>query len=226
MPQQRRLRRIGSAATAVSATALVITVLGAPAAYAGTVTASSAKPCPKGTDPASTVNNWKCQLDNLRDRFDHHNTPSPTPTKTKAPSKSVKAPGGDGTNDGSGGGNNSGKTPKGTTGGGPKANVPSGNGPSLMNDQALEPFPSSAPDGRQSDLPGVLPAPQVAGPNGARPGGTPVPQTHLVSPVAASERTGGGQMVWVAGSAAVIGAAAALNINHIGRQMRRRPRRR
>ncbi|MEV5574386.1 hypothetical protein AB0L06_30500 [Spirillospora sp. NPDC052269] len=225
MPQQRRLRRIGSAATAVSATALVMTVLGSPAAYAGTAAASAAKPCVKGTDPKSTLENWKCQLDHLRDRVDHHNTPSPTPTKSKTPDKAVNGPGGDGTGDHSGGGNGGGKTPQGN-GGGPKVNVPTGSGPSLMSDQAPQPFPETAPNGRQTNLPGLLPAPQVAGPDGALPGGAPLPQTHLVSPVAASEQTEGGQMIWVAGSAAVIGAAAALNLSHIARQMRRRPRRR
>ncbi|RFU42987.1 hypothetical protein DZF91_03535, partial [Actinomadura logoneensis] len=82
-----------------------------------------------------------------------------------------------------------------------------------------------APNGSRTDLPGLLP-PQVAGPDTVQPGAAPVPQTRLVAPVAASERTEGDRMLWVAGSAAVVGAAAALNISHIGRQMRRRPRRR
>ncbi|WP_026413015.1 hypothetical protein [Actinomadura oligospora] len=233
MPQQRRLRRIGSAATAVSATALVVTVLGSPAAYAGTATttATAARTCKKGTDPKSTLENWKCQLDDLRDRIDHHNTPSPTPTRSKPPAKTVKSPGGDGKGDNSGGGNGErDKAPQGNggggDGGGPRVNVPTGNGPSLMSDQAPQPFPAAAPNGRQSNLTGLLPAPQVAGPDGVQPGGAPVPQTRLVSPVAASEPTKGGQMIWVAGSAAVIGAAAALNLSHIARQMRRRPTRR
>ncbi|MFC5187384.1 hypothetical protein [Actinomadura harenae] len=232
MPQQRRLRRIGSAATAVSATALVMTVFGSPAAHAGTsasaaAAAAAARPCKKGTDPASTLENWKCQLDNLRDRVDHHNTPSPTPTPTKKPGTSVKGPGGNGAgdHDNGGGGGGGGKTPKGGDGGGgPKVTVPTGNAPSLMNDRPPQPLTAAAPDGRETNLTGLLPTPQVAGPDGAPAAGALLPQTHLVSPVAASEPTGGGQMVWVAGSAAVIGAAAALNLSHIARTMRRRPR--
>ncbi|MFC4909424.1 hypothetical protein [Actinomadura gamaensis] len=230
MPQQQRFLRLGSAATAVSATALVMAAFGAPAASAETAGATSAKPCKKGTDPKSTIDNWKCQLDNLRDHFDHHNTPSPTPTKSH--DKDGDAPGGDG--NGSGGGKKDdgggGKAPKGGgngNGGGPRTSVPTGNGPTLMDDQAPRPFSSSTPTGQQQNFTGLLPAPQVAGPNGVpQAGGQPVPQTHLVSPVAASERTGDGQMLWVAGAAAVVGAAAALNLSHIGRQIRRRPGRR
>ncbi|MEV4258596.1 hypothetical protein AB0J52_36025, partial [Spirillospora sp. NPDC049652] len=229
MPQQRRLRRIGSAATAVSATALVMTVLGAPAAFAGTTAASAAKPCKKGTDPATTLDNWKCQLDNLRDRVDHHNTPSPSPTKTKAPAKPGKKPAGDGSGDhgggkGGGGGGKGGGAP-GNTGGGPRVSVPSGSGPSVMSDQAPQPFATAAPTGSQSNLPGLLP-PQVAGPDTVQPGAAPVPQTRLVAPVAASERTEGDRMLWVAGSAAVVGAGAARNISPHGPPMRPRPRRR
>ncbi|MCP2341481.1 hypothetical protein [Actinomadura rupiterrae] len=226
MPQQRRFVRLGSAATAVSATALVITAFGAPAASAEAASASAAKPCKKGTDPKSTVENWKCQLDNLRDRFDHHNTPSPTPTKSH--DKDINRPGGDGTGGGgdkNGNGGGGDKAPN-NGNGGPRTSVPSGNGPTLMDNQAPQPFPSGTPNGQQPNVPGLLPAPQVAGPGAQPVGSQPVPQTHLVSPVAASERTEGGQMLWVAGAAAVVGAAAALNLSHIGRQIRRRPGRR
>src|SRR5688500_10469567 len=86
--RRQRFRRFGSTTTAVSAGAMVLVFLGAPAAYAGT--AAAPKPCKKGTDPQSTLENWKCQLGNLRESLTPkkpQTTPKPTPSK-KPPLKS------------------------------------------------------------------------------------------------------------------------------------------
>ncbi|TMQ81479.1 hypothetical protein ETD83_41440, partial [Actinomadura soli] len=56
-----RLRRLGSASAAITAGALVL-LLPAPAADAATTDT-----CKKGTDPASTIENWTCNLGNLRE---------------------------------------------------------------------------------------------------------------------------------------------------------------
>ena len=83
MPQ--RLRRLGTASAAVSAGALVL-VLAAPAAEA------AAETCKKGVDPESTVENWKCNLGNLREAITPKSpTPAPPPKTVKpVPEKSTK----------------------------------------------------------------------------------------------------------------------------------------
>ncbi|TDE11534.1 hypothetical protein, partial [Actinomadura sp. 6K520] len=70
MPQ--RLRRVGTASAAVSAGALVL-VLAAPAQPA-----AAAEECKKGVDPETTLENWKCNLGNLREALTPK-TPTPTP---------------------------------------------------------------------------------------------------------------------------------------------------
>ncbi|MFD0690401.1 hypothetical protein [Actinomadura fibrosa] len=206
MPQQ--LLRLGSASAAVSAGALVL-LLAAPAADA----AASERPCAKGTDPASTIENWKCNLGNLREALTPKTpTPSPStkPTKqTKAapkkssPSKAAKAPAK--TSAGS-------RAPSGTPSGGGAGGAPS----TMTGGQGLKPYKGTSPSG----LTGVLPTPEIAtDPNGYLAAGTP--QTRLISPVAASQRQDD-QMAWVAAAAGAAGAVAALNLSVAGRSLRRR----
>jgi hypothetical protein len=204
MPQ--RLRRLGTASAAVSAGALVL-LLAAPASEA-----AAADTCKKGTDPASTIENWKCNLGNLRKSLTPTPTPTPTPTeqtkkkvapKTSAP-KTSKAP---------------------ARGSGGAASTPSGqgagSGPSAMTGGAgLKPYDDKAPS-LTSGLPGVLPTPEIAAdPNAYQ--GTPgaVPQTRLIAPVASSQHEND-QMLWVAAAAGAAGAVAALNISVAGRSLRR-----
>jgi hypothetical protein len=205
MPQ--RLRRLGTASAAVSAGALVL-VLAAPAGEA------AADTCKKGTDPASTIDNWKCNLGNLRKAL----TPTPTPTPKPTPTEQTKKPAVP-------------KAPKKTKAppraGGSGPGVPSGggagSGPSAMTGgEGLKPYDDKAPL-PASGLPGVLPTPEIAAdPNAYRgaPGTATVPQTRLISPVASSEHDGG-QMLWVAAAAGAAGAVAALNISVAGRSLRR-----
>ncbi|WP_192809339.1 hypothetical protein [Actinomadura montaniterrae] len=206
MPQ--RLRRLGTASAAVSAGALVL-VLAAPAGEA------AADTCKKGTDPASTIENWKCNLGNLRKALTPTPTPTPKPTPTeqtkkpavpKAPApKKTKAPARSG---------GSGSVP---SGGG------AGSGPSAMTGgSGLKPYDDKAPL-PSSGLPGVLPTPEIAAdPNAYRaaPGSAAMPQTRLISPVASSEHESD-QMLWVAAAAGAAGAVAALNISVAGRSLRR-----
>ncbi|TDD65119.1 hypothetical protein E1293_40655 [Actinomadura darangshiensis] len=207
MPQ--RLRRLGTASAAVSAGALVL-VLAAPAAEA------AAETCKKGVDPETTVENWKCNLGNLREALTPKSpTPAPTESKTakpapekpakkkpaaKAPAKSARKP-----------------APSGGQA------VPSG--PSTMTDaQGLRPYSGQAPPST-SGLPGVLPTPEIAAqPNAYRygTGGTAaMPQTRLISPVAATGRDDG-RLLLVAAAAGAAGAVGALNISVAGRALRRR----
>ncbi|MWA00448.1 hypothetical protein F8568_008680 [Actinomadura sp. LD22] len=212
MPQ--RLRRLGTASAAVSAGALVL-VLAAPAGEA------AAETCKKGTDPASTIENWKCNLGNLRKALTPTPTPTPKPTPTeqtkkpaapKAPKK-TKAPARSGRSSGSGGSGGSGSAPSGGAGGGASA---------MTGGEGLKPYDGKAPL-PSSGLPGVLPTPEIAAdPNAYRaaPGTAAMPQTRLISPVASSERDGD-QMLWVAAAAGAAGAVAALNISVAGRSLRR-----
>jgi hypothetical protein len=216
MPQ--RLRRLGSASAAVSAGALVL-LLAAPAGEA-----AAAETCKKGTDPASTIENWKCNLGNLRKALTPTPTPTPTPsakpsTPAKKPSapkstapKKTKAPA-----RGSGGGHSA-----------PPVQGTSGGAPTTMTGGAgLKPYDGKAPS-IGADLPGVLPTPEIAAdPNAYRTaaGTAAVPQTRLISAVASSD-DGDGQMLWVAAAAGVAGAVAALNISVAGRTLRRAAARR
>ncbi|NDU75876.1 hypothetical protein GWI34_25090 [Actinomadura sp. DSM 109109] len=210
MPQG--LRRLGTASAAVSAGALVL-VLSAPAAGA-------AETCKKGVDPESTVENWKCNLGNLREALTPK-TPTPTPApsrtvkpvpektskKTREPAKApAKAP----------------RQARSAPGGGRAAGS---SGPAPMTGPGgLRPYSGQAP-ATGSALPGVLPTPEIAAdPNAYRnaAGGTAaMPQTRLISPVAASGRDDG-QMLLVAAAAGAAGAVGALNISVAGRALRRR----
>ncbi|NKZ09187.1 hypothetical protein [Actinomadura latina] len=207
---RQRLRRIGSASAAVSAGALVL-VLAAPAADA-----AAAETCKKGVDPESTIENWKCNLGNLREALTPKSpTPTPTPTpkktsanKTKKTTKSTpgKAPA---------------TAPRSPSVGGGGAAAPSG--PAPMSDvKGLKPYSGEAPS---AGLPGVLPTPEIAAdPNAYRnpSGGTAaMPQTRLISPVAAGGRDDG-QLLLVAAAAGAAGAVGALNLSVAGRAFRRR----
>ncbi|WP_433461468.1 hypothetical protein [Spirillospora sp. CA-128828] len=206
MPQ--RLRRLGTASAAVSAGALVL-VLAAPAADA-------AETCKKGVDPESTIENWKCNLGNLRDALTPKSpAPKPTPPKTAKPKpekpsakKPHKAPA---------------KAPRKPSSSPGRGRAASPSGPSTMTGPGgFEPYsgqtPSTAPG-----VPGVLPE-IAADPNAYRyPAGrtAAMPQTRLISPVAASGRDDG-QMLLVAAAAGAAGAVGSLNISVAGRALRRR----
>ncbi|SNR82934.1 hypothetical protein [Actinomadura mexicana] len=210
MPQ--RLRRLGTASAAVSAGALVL-VLAAPAAEA------SAETCKKGVDPESTVENWKCNLGNLREALTPKSpTPAPAPSKTvkPVPEKSTRktrtparAPA---------------KAPRGTSSA-PSGGGVAGSGPAPMTGPGgLKPYSGQAPTSA-AGLPGVLPTPEIASdPNAYRnvSGGTAaMPQTRLISPVAATGQDNG-QMMLVAAAAGAAGAVGALNVSVAGRALRRR----
>lgn len=205
MPQ--RLRRLGTASAAVSAGALVL-LLATPAEAAAPET------CKKGVDPESTIENWKCNLGNLREALTPKSpapAPKPTPSKTvkPAPEKtSVKKPG-----------RAPAKAPR------EPAPAPGGGGdaPSAMTGAGgLRPYSGQPPT---SGLPGVLPTPEIAAdPNAYRyasTGTAAMPQTRLISPVAASGRDDG-QMLLVAAAAGAAGAVGALNLSVAGRALRRR----
>ncbi|MGI5169434.1 hypothetical protein ACQEU3_34305 [Spirillospora sp. CA-253888] len=218
MPQQRRFRRLGSASTAVSAGALVLVFLGAPAAYAQS--AAAPQKCKKGVDPATTIDNWKCQLGNWRDSLTPKPTPTPKPTKpTPKPSKKPPLDKGSGGKERkSGGGKKGGGAPSVSA---PTGSLPSGGGATTMNrPEGLQPY---APNGGQNgaNLPGLLPTPQVAADPSAyqAPAGT-APQTRLISPVAATEHDQN-QILWVAAASGAAGAVLALNLSVLGRRMRR-----
>lgn len=210
MPQ--RLRRLGTTSAAVSAGALVL-VLAAPAAEA------SAETCRKGVDPESTVENWKCNLGNLREALTPK-TPAPTPAPTRtvktAPEKTTKKT----------------RTPAKAPAKAPRrtSSAPSGGraaapGPAPMTGPGgLRPYSGQTP-ATAAGLPGVLPTPEIAAdPNAYRnaSGGTAaMPQTRLISPVAATGQDNG-QMMLVAAAAGAAGAVGALNISVAGRALRRR----
>ncbi|MEU8308277.1 hypothetical protein AB0C84_32420 [Actinomadura sp. NPDC048955] len=209
MPQ--RLRRLGTASAAVSAGALVL-VLAAPAAEA------AAETCKKGVDPESTVENWKCNLGNLREAITPKSpTPAPAPSKTVKPvpertSKKTRTPA-----------KAPAKAPRGP------ASAPSGGraapGPAPMTGPGgLKPYSGQAP-ATAAGLPGVLPTPEIAAdPNAYRnasAGTAAMPQTRLISPVAATGQDDG-QMVLVAAAAGAAGAVGALNVSVAGRALRRR----
>lgn len=211
--RRQRFRRLGST-TAVSAGALTLVFFGAPPAYAGT---AAPQPCAKGVDPATTIENWKCQLGNLRESVMPSKTPAPSPSPSKKPALKPST-------SGKSGKTSSGSAPKSrSTGGGGGGQTSSGNGPSaLSRPGSVQPYtdvPSAAPN-----LPGVLPTPEIAADPRAylqRPAGGATPQTRLISPVASSERDDA-QMAWVAAAAAAAGAVGALNLSVLGRGIRRR----
>ncbi|SFO80026.1 MULTISPECIES: hypothetical protein [Actinomadura] len=208
MPQ--RLRRLGTASAAVSAGALVL-LLAAPAE------AAAAETCKKGVDPETTIENWKCNLGNLREALTPKSpapTPKPTPSKTvrPAPEKtSVKKPG-----------RAPAKAPRKPSS---KPGGAGGDAPAPMTGAGgLKPYSGQAPSAA-SGQPGVLPTPEIAAnPNAYRyasTGTAAVPQTRLISPVAASGADDG-RMLLVAAAAGAAGAVGALNVSVAGRALRRR----
>ncbi|XVQ07783.1 hypothetical protein ACQP1W_35110 [Spirillospora sp. CA-255316] len=211
MPQQQRRpdrpRRL-LAASVVSTGAMALVVLTAPQAAA----AGAPKPCPKGTDPASTIDNWKCQLDNIREGLQPKQpdpTPSPAPSPTKSRKPPQKKPGtakpeAPGRGSGSSGGHGAGR----------QAAPPAPPGP-VPHTGESRPFTT----GDAPEIPGMLPAPQVAtGPQGDAGPATP---TRLTTPVAASERQSDPTTLWVAAAAGAAGAVGALNLSVLGRTLRR-----
>jgi len=199
----------------VSAGALVLLFMGAPAAYADS--SAVEQKCKKGTDPASTIENWKCQLGNLRDKLTPKKpaaTPKPTPSK-KPPLK--KGSGSDGSS----------KTPKKSSGSsGGTGGLPSGGngGATTLNAPgSVQPYSSKVPT-TTPNLPGVLPTPQVAADPSAYQRTAAAPQTRLVSSAEATPPRNDVQIVWVAAAAGAAGAVGALNISVLGRRLRQRAR--
>lgn len=213
MPQ--RLRRVGTASAAVSAGVLVL-VLATPAQAA-----AAPRECPKGVDPESTIENWKCNLANLGDALAPKTptpTPTPKPTRSKAPKasspskKAVK------------------QTSKARAAKPRKRSSPSRRGPvagappapSTMTDPGSVRRPQDAPPSG-SDLPDVLPPDIAVDPAADRnAGGTAaLPQTRLVSPAAASPQSEI-PLLLVAAAAGAAGAVGGLNVNVAARALRRR----
>ena len=182
---------------------------------------AAAEECKKCVDPQTTVENWKCNLGNLREALTPE-TPTPSPTPKPTPTKTAQ------------------KTTKKTTTSTPSKKAakaprrpsapPAGagrapSGPAPMTDAGgLKPYAGQAP-AAAAGLPGVLPTPEIAAdPNAYRDaaGGTAaMPQTRLISPVAASGQDNG-QLLLVAAAAGAAGAVGALNISVAGRAVRRR----
>lgn len=212
MPQ--RLRRVGTASAAVSAGALVL-FLSAPAAGAAEV-------CKKGVDPETTIENWKCNLGNIREAL----TPkTPTPTPTPKPTQTKAAP--PKTTPSKSSGTRTSKAPAAKTR--KPSSAPSGGGaavpPATMTDSTVSRPLAQKPPSNAPGLPGVLPTPEIAAdPNAYQnpPAGTvAMPQTRLISPVAASQQDNG-QLLLVAAAAGAAGAAGALNLSVATRTFRRR----
>ncbi|MFC0041062.1 hypothetical protein [Actinomadura rayongensis] len=202
MPQRPRFRRLGSAA-AISAGAAALVLAGAPAASAQT--AAAPRRCVKGTDPASTLENWKCQWEKWRDGLPKPTAPKPSkkPARKPAAKKPVAK-----------------HKPKPKAAPKPKPKkAPSGGGVTALSDPV--PYGTDAPVT-------TPPVPQVANrPTDAvtTSAGTAVaPQTRLVSPVAAAEPQEG-RMLWVAAAAGAAGAVGTLQLTVAGRAVSRRRRR-
>lgn len=192
------LRRIGRTSALASAGALSLVLLSAPPAYAE-------KKCADGTDPATTIDNWKCQLDNLRERLEQPTpTPAPDPGEDRSDEpakdpvkKPVKKP--------------VAKRPKApaVTRPAPVA-APSGDDVPAPQSAANRPYDAAVPD-----VTGLLPDPQVAALPPAS--GAPLPQARLVAQV--GETPGQpGTVPLVAAAAGLAGAAAALNLSVAGRR--------
>ncbi|XRQ15573.1 hypothetical protein ACN3XK_33235 [Actinomadura welshii] len=215
MPQG--LRRVGTASAAVSAGALVL-VLAAPAQPA-----AAEEVCKKGVDPETTIENWKCNLGNLREALTPKTpTPTPEPTKTTrkpakkaapskkkaAPSRTAKAP--------------AAKPRKRSPA--PRVQAPTGDAPAPMSAPGrARANPGTTPPA--PGLPGVLPTPEIAADPNAyqnlQASTVAMPQTRLVSP-AATTRDDNGRMLLIAAAAGVAGAVGALNLSVAGRTLRRR----
>ncbi|MEV5831600.1 hypothetical protein AB0L25_39165 [Spirillospora sp. NPDC052242] len=201
----RRLVRAGTASAAVSAGALAL-LFTAPAAHA----AAAPEVCKEGTDPASTIENWKCRLGNIRESL-APGTPSPSPTpppSSSAPAKPSEpseepeepAPEPEPERSEAAGGGAGGAPP-------PVLEAPVGDAPPAADVEVPAPEPAG----------GVLPAPEIA----PEPVAAARPQTRLVAPVAATgEQTD--RAVWVAAAAASAGAVAAVHLSVAGRVLRAR----
>ncbi|TDC56330.1 hypothetical protein E1281_07865 [Actinomadura sp. KC345] len=208
-----RVRRVGTASAAVSAGALVL-LLAAPASQA-----AAAEVCKKGVDPETTIENWKCNLGNMREALTPKTpTPTPKPTQSKTTKKTTAS-------------KNTGKRTSKAPARRPRtpASAPSGGGapapPATMTGSRVpQPYSENAP-ATTPGLPGVLPTPEIAAdPNAYQdPQARTVagPRTRLVSPVAASQRDDG-RMLLVAAAAGAAGAVGALNLSVLSRGLRHR----
>jgi hypothetical protein len=201
MRHQGRFRRFGQVTTVVSATTIALVVLGGPSAYAE-------GQCKKGTDPKTTLENWKCQWDGLWKPKKPATPPKKpaTPAKPNKPNKPAKPKA------------KALKAPPARRGGASTPaipQVPAGSTSTASRPGGLQPYnPNSAPE-----LPGLLPAPQVAGDATAYDRSAPLPETHLISPVAATQPAGK-QMLWVAIAAATAGAVGTMNLTVLSRRRR------
>jgi hypothetical protein len=203
MPDQRRFRRLGVTSAAVTVGALAILVGGASPADAATTT------CAMGHDPATTIKSIQCQLQetgqHIQQAIDKliHKKPAPVkapPKKPAVPKQSTK------------GLTRQPKTvrvPQRTAGG-------VGTGTTVLsNPNSVRPY---QPGTTTPQLPGLLP--QVAD---QQPSGT-ITETHLVAPVAQTERRPQASPLWVAGAAGMAGAVGAFNLGLAGRRRRLRSR--
>jgi hypothetical protein len=207
MPDQRRFRRLGVTSAAVTVGACALLIGGASPADAATTK------CAMGHDPATTVKSIECQLKETGtaiqkaiDKLTHKAPPAAKPPVKKPPVKmkpakkptkrTQAAP----------------AAPQASAGGGGTAATP------LNNPGSVRPY---TPQGTTPQLPGLLPEqPQVAD---QLPAG-PITETHLVAPVAQTERQAPASPVWIAGAAGMAGAVGALNLSLARRRRRVRAR--
>jgi hypothetical protein len=201
LPDQRRLRWLGVTSAAISASAVALLVAGA-----GPADAAAAK-CPVGYDPASTLKSIQCNLDQAGKAFqqqvDKGGHPQQPQPQSPPPSLSAGRPAQQG-------------APAGTPSS--AANTP------LVPPGAVAPAstglqPAGADETPQSAPLPVLTAdqlPQVAD------GSATAPETHLISPAAATEDQSPVSAPLIAAVSGVAGAAVALNVSYAARRLRRR----
>ena len=196
MPDQRRLRRLGVTSAAISASAFALLVAGA-----GPAGAAAAK-CPVGHDPASTLKSIQCNLDQAGQAWGHPQQPQSPP-----PSVSASKPEGRPAQQGA-----------------PAATPSSAANTPLVPPGAVAPAstglrPAGAAETPQSAPLPILAAdqlPQVAD------GSATAPETHLISPAAATEDQSPVSAPLIVAVSGVAGAAVALNLSYAARRLRRR----
>ncbi|ACY97845.1 MULTISPECIES: hypothetical protein [Thermomonospora] len=219
-PGTQRTRRIATAATIVSAGTVTLLLTGLPA-QAG----AAAKPCPEPKKPEDIPAYWECLRGNIEDAIKPKPEPSQPPIepkpepapKTKPPKPKPKQSKPATPKGGGSGGGSSPQRPR-----SPQAPPPSGSSGStvLYTDPAsVRALPAAA----AADLPGTLPAPEVA-PHAQPASFSAVPgETRLITPVAAQRpQDQQEQLVLVAVASAAAGAVGALNISVLARRARRR----
>jgi hypothetical protein len=212
MPDQRRIRRLGITSAAIS-TGAVALLVGA----AGPADAASSS-CPVGHDPASTLKSIQCQLrqaaqnwQNQINKLTHPQQPTapqtgdnaqhPQPPAKASPSKPQAGAGQPST---------------------PHISNPSVPAGTATPDGVLRPGPGpgvAAP--LTAPLPFLGQSPQVAA-EASLPG-SGAPETHLISPAAATSSASQTSVspIIVAGVSGLAGAVVALNLSYAARRIRR-----